>query len=119
MDINTNQNLNVNLSEDNLTRAKDLKLKESARKLEGVFLQFMLKPMEEGMTKSMFGEESNTNLAKSMFSQVMADAMSKNNNMPEDKKLNFEIWYNKKNNLIMKVSYSRMGNWEYVLKKFE
>ena len=81
MDINTNENLNVNLSEDNLTRAKDLKLKESARKLESVFLQFMLKPMEEGMTKSMLGEESNTNLAKSMFSQVMADAMAKNNNI--------------------------------------
>ena len=45
--------------------------------------------------------------------------MSKDKNMPEDKKLNFEIWYNKKNNLIMKVSYSRMGKWEYVLKKFE
>ena len=45
--------------------------------------------------------------------------MSKDKNMPEDKKLNFEIWYNKKNNLIMKVSYSRMGEWEYVLKKFE
>ena len=44
---------------------------------------------------------------------------SKDKNMPEDKKLNFEIWYNKKNNLIMKVSYSRMGEWEYVLKKFE
>tara|TARA_B100000945_G_scaffold315802_1_gene315599 strand:+ start:2770 stop:3450 length:681 start_codon:yes stop_codon:yes gene_type:complete len=45
--------------------------------------------------------------------------VSKNKNLSEDKKLNFDIWYNKKNNLIMKVSYSRMGNWEYVLKKFE
>ena len=44
---------------------------------------------------------------------------SKNENLPEDKRLNFNIWYNKENNIIMKVSYSRMGNWEYNLKKFE
>ena len=44
---------------------------------------------------------------------------SKNENLPEDKRLNFNIWYNKENNIIMKVSYSRMGNWEYRLKNFE
>ena len=81
MDINIDQNINLSSSE-NLARANDLKLRESARKLESVFLKFMLKPMEEGMTKSTFGEEdSNTNLAKTMFSQVMADAMSKNSDI--------------------------------------
>ena len=35
------------------------------------------------------------------------------------KKLNFDIWYNPENNLIIKVSYSKMGNWEYRLKNFE
>tara|TARA_Y100000389_G_scaffold92599_1_gene89358 strand:- start:1845 stop:2528 length:684 start_codon:yes stop_codon:yes gene_type:complete len=44
---------------------------------------------------------------------------SKNMDLPEDKKLNFDIWYDKKNSMILKVSYSRMGNWEYRLKKFE
>ena len=44
---------------------------------------------------------------------------SKNIDLPEDKKLNFDIWYDKKNSMILKVSYSRMGNWEYRLKKFE
>jgi len=39
--------------------------------------------------------------------------------LPDDKKLNFDIWYNPKNNLIIKVSYSNMGNWEYRLKNFE
>lgn len=81
MEININNNINTQSIEKNLTKAKDLKLRESARKLESVFLQYMLKPMEEGMTKSMFGEESNTNLAKTMFSQVMSEAMSKNNNI--------------------------------------
>ena len=44
---------------------------------------------------------------------------SKNENLPEDKKLDFDIWYNPKNNLILKVSYSKMGNWEYRLNNFE
>ena len=44
---------------------------------------------------------------------------SKNQNLPDDKKLNFDIWYNPENNLIIKVIYSKMGNWEYRLKNFE
>jgi len=44
---------------------------------------------------------------------------SKDENLPDNKKLNFDIWYNLESNLIIKVSYSRMGNWEYRLKNFE
>ena len=44
---------------------------------------------------------------------------SKNENLPEDKKFNFDVWYNPKNNLILKVSYSKMGDWEYRLNNFE
>ena len=44
---------------------------------------------------------------------------SKNENLPEDKKFDFDVWYNPKNNLILKVSYSKMGNWEYRLNNFE
>ena len=44
---------------------------------------------------------------------------SKDKNLPDDKKLNFDIWYNPENKLIIKVSYSKMGNWEYRLKNFE
>jgi len=44
---------------------------------------------------------------------------SKNENLPKNKKLDFDIWYNAENNLILKVSYSRMGEWEYRLKNFE
>ena len=44
---------------------------------------------------------------------------SKNKNLPDDKKLDFDIWYNPKNNLILKVSYSKMGNWEYKISNFE
>ena len=44
---------------------------------------------------------------------------SKDENLSEDKKLDFDIWYNPKNNLILKVSYSKMGDWEYRLNNFE
>ena len=41
---------------------------------------------------------------------------STNFNLPDDKKLNFEIWYDKKIALIVKVAYKRLGLWEYRLK---
>ena len=44
---------------------------------------------------------------------------SKNENLPKEKKFYFDVWYNKKNNLILKVSYSNMGKWEYRLNNFE
>ena len=43
---------------------------------------------------------------------------SKDMNIPKDKRLDFNIWYDQKNLMILKVSYSRMGNWEYKLKNF-
>jgi len=44
---------------------------------------------------------------------------SKDMSLPKDKRLNFDIWFDKKNSMIIKVSYSRMGNWEYRLKNFK
>jgi len=44
---------------------------------------------------------------------------SKNQSLPDDKKLNFDIWFDKNTGMIIKVKYSRMGEWEYRLKSFE
>ena len=44
---------------------------------------------------------------------------SKDMSLPKDKRLDFNIWYDQKNSMIIKVSYSRMGNWEYRLKRLE
>ena len=44
---------------------------------------------------------------------------SKNQDLPDEKKLDFDIWLDKKNNLILKIAYSKMGKWEYRLKSFE
>jgi hypothetical protein len=39
--------------------------------------------------------------------------------LPKDKRLDLDVWYDQNNSIILKVSYSRMGNWEYLLKKVE
>ncbi len=44
---------------------------------------------------------------------------SKNENLPKEKKLNFDIWMDPRKGLIVKIAYERMGKWEYRLKKFE
>ena len=44
---------------------------------------------------------------------------SKDISLPENKRLDFDIWIDQKNSMIIKVSYSRMGIWEYRLKNFE
>ena len=44
---------------------------------------------------------------------------SKNENLPKEKKLNFDIWLDPQKGLIVKIAYERMGKWEYRLKNFE
>ncbi len=44
---------------------------------------------------------------------------SKDLTLSDDKKLNFDIWLDKKTSMIIKVTYKRMGNWEYRLKNFK
>tara|TARA_B100001250_G_scaffold393704_1_gene396760 strand:+ start:76 stop:753 length:678 start_codon:yes stop_codon:yes gene_type:complete len=44
---------------------------------------------------------------------------SKDMLLPKDKRLSFDIWFDKKSSMIVRVSYSRMGNWEYRIKNFE
>ena len=44
---------------------------------------------------------------------------SKDMSLPKDKRLDFDIWFDKESSMIVRVSYSRMGNWEYRLKNFK
>ena len=39
--------------------------------------------------------------------------------LPDDKKLDFNIWLNPNEGIIFKVKYNRLGNWEYRLKNYE
>ena len=39
--------------------------------------------------------------------------------LPDDKKINLDIWYDEKTLLLLKVSYQKLGLWEYRLKNYE
>ena len=42
---------------------------------------------------------------------------STDDNLEADKRLDFDIWYDSKKNIIVKVEYKRLGKWQYILKK--
>ena len=65
-----------------------------------------------------FISEENIKLYGKNFKTKHYKIISKNQDLPDDKKLNFDIWLDKKTGLILKVQYSKMGNWEYRLKSF-
>ena len=44
---------------------------------------------------------------------------SQDQSLPDNKKLNFDLWFDPNRNLILKVSYTRMGYWEYKLKNLK
>ena len=44
---------------------------------------------------------------------------STDESLPDDKKLNFDIWLDSQKGLIVKIAYERMGKWEYKLKNVE
>ena len=64
------------------------------------------------------GNENITIYGKNYFA-AHYKLKSKDDNLPNNKKLNFDIWLDKKSNLILKVAYKRMGDWEYRLKSFQ
>ena len=40
-------------------------------------------------------------------------------NIDDEKKEEFNIWLDEKSKIILKVSYSKLGNWEYIVKNIE
>ena len=44
---------------------------------------------------------------------------SKDMSIPKNKRLDFNIWLDKKSSMIVRVTYSRMGSWEYRLKSLK
>ena len=40
-------------------------------------------------------------------------------NINENKKEEFNIWLDDKSKIILKVAYSKFGNWEYIVKNVE
>jgi hypothetical protein len=67
----------------------------------------------------MFVGKENIKMYGKSYSLDRYRLVSKDKNLPEDKKLDFDIWINSENNLIFKISYNKKGKWEYRLKNFE
>ena len=63
--------------------------------------------------------KENINLYGKIYNVDHFTLKSKDMSLPKDKRLDFNIWYDQKKSMIIKVSYSRMGNWEYRLKSFD
>ena len=40
-------------------------------------------------------------------------------NVNDKKKEEFNVWLDEKSKIILKVSYSKLGNWEYIVKNIE
>ena len=69
-------------------------------------------------TVNLIGNENITINGKEYFTEHF-NIKSNDKNLSDEKKFEFDVWYNPKNNLILKVTYNKMGNWEYRLRSFE
>ena len=66
-----------------------------------------------------FVGKENINLYGKNYETEHFTIKSKDMSLPKDKRLDLDVWYDQNNSIILKVSYSRMGNWEYILKRVE
>ena len=66
-----------------------------------------------------FVGKENINLYGKNYETEHFTIKSKDMSLPKDKRLDLDVWYDQNNSIILKVSYSRMGNWEYLLKSVE
>ena len=66
-----------------------------------------------------FVGKENINLYGKNYETEHFTIKSKDMSLPKDKRLDLDVWYDQNNSIILKVSYSRMGNWEYLLKRVE
>ena len=63
--------------------------------------------------------KENINLNGKIYNVDHFTLKSKDMSLPKDKRLDFNIWYDREKAIIIKVSYSRMGDWEYRIKNFK
>ena len=54
-----------------------------------------------------------------IFNVDLFTLKSKDMTLPKDKRLDLNIWYDQETGQILRLAYSRMGNWEYRLKSFD
>ena len=69
-------------------------------------------------TVSLIGTERITINGKEYLTEHF-NIKSNDEGLSDEKKFEFDVWYNPENNLILKITYNKMGNWEYRLRSFE
>ena len=69
--------------------------------------------------KVKFLGKENITLYGNNYSALHFKILSSSEKMPENKKINLDIWYDEKTLLLLKVSYQKLGLWEYRLKNYE
>ena len=63
------------------------------------------------------GKEQVT-IGEKTYNALHFNFMSSDKNLPKEKKLNTDIWYDEKTNLWIKAAFNKLGRWEYRLKKY-
>ena len=51
--------------------------------------------------------------------KLMQFKLKSTEDLPDDKKLDFDIWLDPNEGIIFKVKYNRLGSWEYKLKNYQ
>jgi|TARA_B100001741_G_scaffold313420_1_gene319542 hypothetical protein len=69
--------------------------------------------------KVIFIKTDNININNANYELIHYRLISAEPNLSDDKKLDFDIWYDPKKFLIRKITYKRMGKWDYILTKVE
>ena len=67
--------------------------------------------------KVTFIGKENIKIGNKTFEALHYNFSSSNVNLPKNKKLNTDIWYDEKTSLWLKASFNKSGHWEYRLKQ--
>ena len=92
----------------NWWNAKILETKTQISPLSG-----SIKKQEVKFTNEEHVEYKNKKIKLSQFK------LKSTEDLPDDKKLDFDIWLEPNKGIIFKVKYNRLGSWEYRLKNYE
>ena len=69
--------------------------------------------------KVTFKGKEEINLEGKTFNTLHYNFSSSDPNLPENKRLNTDIWYEEKTNLWVKAAFNKRGQWEYRLKNYK
>ncbi|MFL2893566.1 MAG: DUF6134 family protein [Candidatus Pelagibacter sp.] len=80
-----------------------------------------ISPLSGSVKKQLinFIKEEKININDSNYELYHYKLISADTNLSDEKKLDFDIWYDPESYLIRKVTYKRMGKWDYILTNVE